>query len=335
MKIEQYNQYNSVSNTATKTKGDNLVHVVSFSGGRTSAVLVWLMKIAMERYGWNVTFLFCDTGVEHPNTYKFIRDIIKFWGIELVILRAKVNPVLGEGNSYEVYEPKDLMNSAVMEPFQPFMDMMIKYGTPSISGPYCSERMKKDVCQAYCNDHIGRNNYVTWLGMRSDEPDRLTPKDGIKYLADLLDIEKSDVLRWWKQQPFDLDLEEYDGNCIYCVKKSTQKLAAAIRSNPGFFQMWKYKIRDKRVRVKDGYDPKVMYRGKLSLEGIAAMYDDVTDEEIIESLRGSRGEDVGSCSESCEGFIPETAIDFDATSNKLYQEFEAELGLGQFELELI
>ena len=99
--------------------------------------------------------------------------------------------------------------------------------------------------------------------------------------------------------------------------------------------MWKYKIRDKRVRVKDGYDPKVMYRGKLSLEGIAAMYDDVTDEEIIESLRGSRGEDVGSCSESCEGFIPETAIDFDATSNKLYQEFEAELGLGQFELELI
>ena len=80
MKIEQYNQYNSVSNTATKTKGDNLVHVVSFSGGRTSAVLVWLMKIAMERYGWNVKFIFCDTGLEHPNTYKFIRDIIKFWG---------------------------------------------------------------------------------------------------------------------------------------------------------------------------------------------------------------------------------------------------------------
>jgi hypothetical protein len=247
----------------------------------------------------------------------------------------KVNPVLGQGNSYEIFEPSGLMNSAKMEPFQPFMDCLIKYGTPNVAGSYCSERMKKDVFEHYCKDHIGKGKYITWLGMRSDEPNRLNKKDGIRYLADLIDIDKEDVNSWWKRQPFDLELEEYEGNCLFCVKKSTLKIAAAIKANPHFYHVWKYQLSQKTIREKEGYDKHVMYRGNLSLSGIASMYESNSLEDIISRMKGSKATDTGSCSESCEAFHPETELDFDMVNNSLYLEFRDKLDLGQFELELV
>jgi hypothetical protein len=328
--------YDYQSNRATPTcVGEKLTHVVSFSGGRSSAVLVYLMEIARQRFNWRVKYIFCDTGVEHPQTYRFIRNMVKFWGIDLIILRLKVNPELGQGNSYEVFEPNDLMDSTKMPPFQPFFDCLVKYGVPTIAGPYCSERMKKDVFNAYCKDHFGKGQFVTWLGMRSDEPTRTKPKEGIRYLADLIDIEKADVIRWWKKQPFDLELDEFEGNCLFCVKKSTQKIAAVIRTNPNFYLMWKYYIKSAQVRIKEGYDKNIMYRGHMSLNGISTMYEGYSDEEIISRLISSRREDVGSCSESCEAFHPETELDFKAVNESLYLEFSDKLSQGYFQLELI
>ncbi|MDI4751614.1 hypothetical protein MJL81_29575, partial [Salmonella enterica subsp. enterica serovar Anatum] len=42
------------------------------------------------------------------------------------------------------------------------------------------------------DDHFGRGNYTTWIGIRADETKRLKPKPGIRYLAELSDFEKSD-----------------------------------------------------------------------------------------------------------------------------------------------
>ncbi|WP_428774893.1 phosphoadenosine phosphosulfate reductase family protein [Vibrio sp.] len=310
-----------------------LVHVVSFSGGRTSAFLVWLMERARKEFGWDVRYIFADTGGEHPQTYVFLRNIVKFWGINLVVLRAKVNPTLNCGNGYEVFQPSDLMTPA-MEPFEPLTSMMVKYGTMTALGPYCSERMKKDVIEHYCNDTIGRGNYVSWLGIRSDEPDRLKPKPGIKYLADLLHVEKPDILQWWKHQEFDLDLSEESGNCLFCVKKSALKIALAVKRNPGFYRQWLYHINDKRVRQKENFDKTVMYRGYLSLEGIATMYEDFSEAEILNKMRSAKHFDSGSCTESCEAFKFDSEIDFDVVNSEVYQQFEHELQLGQFEMDI-
>ncbi|MEZ8329152.1 hypothetical protein AB6C40_15080 [Vibrio splendidus] len=48
---------------ATSTN-NNLTHVVSFSGGRTSAFMVWLMERARKEFGWDVRYIYCDTGTE-------------------------------------------------------------------------------------------------------------------------------------------------------------------------------------------------------------------------------------------------------------------------------
>ena len=318
----------------TKNNSEKITHVVSFSGGRTSAYLVYLMERARKEFGWKVKYLFCDTGVESPQTYVFIRNIVKFWGIDLIVLRAIVNPILGQGNTYQQFQVSDLMNSAVMPPFQPFLDMMRKYGTPSVAGPYCSERMKKDISDLYCKDHFGKN-FITWLGMRSDEPRRLKPKAGIKYLADLVSVDKQDILDWWKEQPFDLDLDESEGNCLYCVKKSSSKLALAIKKNPNFYRLWKYYISDDSIREKEGYDKNVMYRGKLSLSGIAEMYSEMSESDIRDRMRSAKRYETGSCTESCEAFRTQgEEINFDIVKQDVYKQFEKELNLTQLEFEM-
>lgn len=313
---------------------NELIHVVSFSGGRTSAYLVYLMERARREFGWNVKYIFCDTGVENPSTYAFIRNIIKFWNLyDLIILRAVVNPVLGQGNSYQVFEPKDLMDSTAMPPFEPFLSMMKKYGTPTAFGAYCSERMKKDVSDRYCKEHFGKKGYVTWLGIRGDEPKRLKKKSGIKYLADLVpDIEKSDIIKWWSYQPFDLAIEEQEGNCLFCVKKSTAKIALAAKQNPNFLRMWLYHLKNKDIREKESYDKHIMYRGYLSLNGIAQMFEDKSEQEIRSSMRSAKRFETGVCTESCEAFkMDGDEVNFDVVNQQIYQDFEVRLKQSQFD----
>ena len=52
-----------------------------------------------------------------------------------------------------------------------------------------------------------------------------------------------------------------------------------------------------------------MYRGNNSLIAIMAMYQNHTREEILATIRGNKGFDSGSCSESCELFSCQLDLD--------------------------
>lgn len=39
------------------------------------------------------------------------------------------------------------------------------------------------------------------------------------FMAEITEFEKEDVLNWWKQQPFDLQIPEHLGNCVFCIKR--------------------------------------------------------------------------------------------------------------------
>ena len=277
-------------------------HVVSFSGGRTSALMVYLME-QKRKAGEisNVHYIYMDTGAEHPLTYRFVREVVKFWGIPLTVLSVDINPVLGQGNGYKVWSPADIQTR--MDAMAPFAAMMTKYGTPYIGGAFCTDRMKLQPFTKYCNDSFGKGNYTTWLGIRADEPKRLAEKEGIRYLAELSDFEKQDVIDWWQGQPFDLLVPEHLGNCVFCIKKSTAKLAMAIKDEPGLFRVFNHELHSKAVRITDRKTPSdIMYRGHLSLEGIAAMYAAKGRDELAASMKGAKRFDSGSCSESCEVF---------------------------------
>lgn len=270
--------------------------VVSFSGGRTSAYLCALM---IEKFGReNVDFIFMDTGFEHPDTYDFVKQVDACFGLNLICLRGDFSRPLGDGVGFSVVD----INQCKQD-FVPFKNMMSKYGVPYIGGMFCTDRMKLQPFKKYCNDKYGKGNYETWLGIRADEPKRLTKKDGIRYLAEISDFEKQDVLDWWKKQQFDLQIDEWLGNCVFCPKKSNLKLAAAQRDVPEIYLKWLESIHDDSVRIdsKTGVWSQ-MYRGKQSLELLIASFDGSIGKEIKARLRGTKSTDTGSCSESCDVF---------------------------------
>ncbi len=88
--------------------------VVSFSGGRTSAYLCFLMK---QKYGRDLEIVFMDTGFEHPETYKFIRLCNAIFNLNITCLRGDFSLQLNKGVGYKVVPLSDCKLD-----FKPFLE---------------------------------------------------------------------------------------------------------------------------------------------------------------------------------------------------------------------
>ena len=132
-------------------------------------------------------------------------------------------------------------------------------------------------------------------------------KGNLHYMVEISGFEKRDVLEFWSEMPFDLEIEEQLGNCVFCPKKSNLKLAAAQRDEPELYHDFLEMLYSDDVRHDDktGHWSQ-MYRGKRSLEQVVAMFDVSTGDEIKSRIRGAKMTDTGSCSESCEVFVCES-----------------------------
>lgn len=274
--------------------------VVSFSGGRTSAYLVHLME-QRRLAGEEVHYVYMDTGAEHPKTYEFIRRVVVEWGIDLHCLRVIPNPELGKASGYEELSIADIGPDLI-----PWKRMLNKYGHPYVGGAFCTDRMKTVPFTKYCQERFGRGNYHTWLGIRADEHNRLRPAPGFSYLADISVFEKQDVLDWWEEQPFDLGIQEHLGNCVFCIKKSMQKVALATMDEPELAAQF-VDILEKEILT--GREP-VMYRGNNTLKSLIALFSDTSRDELASRMTSMRQYDTGSCSESCEAFSCQLGFNF-------------------------
>ena len=243
------------------------VNVVSFSGGRTSAFLVYLME-QERRNGADVHYVFMDTGAEHPKTYEFIRNIVKVWGIPLVCIRMVALP-MNKGVTYREVSVDDIGPDLV-----PFRDMLRKYGAPDAARPHCSNKMKERPFQKYCAAKFGKD-YTTWLGIRADEPHRLGEKPGIRFLAEL------------------------------SIKKTDGKVNLAIRDEPELYTEFLALVEGDDVRTEGLKDPessRKMYRRHRTLSEMSDLFPELTRDELFEKLKMARAFDTGNCSESCEVF---------------------------------
>ena len=276
-------------------------NIVSFSGGRTSAYLVHCIEQMRKdgRLQGPVEYIFMDTGAEHPKTYEFIKKCVAHFGIELTCLRARIPLEAGKGS-----EPVVVSIDDIGPDLKPFREMLAKYSTPyNPGGAFCTDRMKSVPAIKYLNEKYGRNNFVQWLGIRIDEPLRIKDKPGFRYLAHISSMEKDDILGWWSEMPFDLEIEEWLGNCVFCIKKGANKIALAAKDEPELAaQFWEMLLHESVRQVEREKGTLIMYRGFHSLQSIIDIYKDVPREEIINSLRRSKRFDSGSCSESCEAF---------------------------------
>jgi 3'-phosphoadenosine 5'-phosphosulfate sulfotransferase (PAPS reductase)/FAD synthetase len=175
---------------------------------------------------------FQNTGKEMPQTLEFINECDKRWNLNIVWL---------EYDRLDGFRVVDYATaSRDGEPFTQLIEKNKGY-LPSQAQRYCTRVLKIETLQKYLKS-LGVTEYTSFNGIRYDEPRRWA-----KINATDLDIElplvkwkttKPDVLSWWKQQPFDLMVNEPYGNCDGCFLKGKGKLSIIAKEKPELFDWW-------------------------------------------------------------------------------------------------
>jgi hypothetical protein len=155
-------------------------HVGSLSGGRTS--MGPLCTSLLEAFGREqVDAVFCDTGCEDEDTYRFIRDCAENFGIEITCLRLVMPKKKGEGCQYEVISIDEIGQN-----YFAWKQLTAKYGNPFIpGGKFCTQQMKGEIFKKYCNDTYGQEGYYTWIGYRFEEGNRIWGEEASNALGRL------------------------------------------------------------------------------------------------------------------------------------------------------
>ena len=209
---------------------------ISFSGGRTSAFMTYKL---LQMWRGRVVVTFANTGCEHESTLKFVDDCDKRLGFNVVWLEADVSPEPGVGVKHRIVSYETASRRG--EPFEAFIR---KYGIPNQTTPQCTTKLKQLPMESY-NKSIGRLrgksiNYYTAIGIRADEADRMAAsaaRERLIYPMIGWGTTKQDVLDFWSEMPFDLELEhEALGNCTWCWKKSFRKLYWLANEHPDVFE---------------------------------------------------------------------------------------------------
>jgi hypothetical protein len=267
---------------------------ISFSGGRTSAYMTrMLLTHRADDYDFIVTF--ANTGLEHPNTLEFIHNCDVRFGFNTVWLEAVVHPGERRACTHRVVTYETASRNG-----EPFTEVVKKYGIPNLIFQPCNRELKLNTMKSYRRS-VGADGpeVLTAIGIRADERRRInvaaSQMNIIYPLVNEFPVDKQDVLDWWEEQPFDLEIDEFEGNCRGCFKKSYAKHFRQIDRDPSAYD-WHREMERlyKNVGPQDG--PRYFFRGALSVD------------QLFELRREHAGSgrkiiniyDNGGCTESCE-----------------------------------
>lgn len=231
---------------------------ISFSGGRTSGYMCWwLLENKTDEYDF--IFVFANTGLEHEKTLEFVDRCDKEFGLNLVWVEAVVSPEHGKGIRHKTVDFETAARKG--EPFEAFIR---KYGIPNQAYNQCSERLKTFPMESYRRSLGFKGNHQTAIGIRADEPNRMSQRAkelGLIYpLCTMTQTTLAEVRHWWADQPFDLDLPTHYGNCVTCWKKSNRKLYTIARHDPHYFDFMD-RMEQNYSRVRAGEKDRVFFRG--------------------------------------------------------------------------
>ena len=279
----------------------------SFSGGRSSALMC---KILLEQYKCaEIQFVFANTGQEHPKTLEFVDKCDKHYGLNLIWVEA----VMHEGRVGTTHKLVTFETAArPTDKDNPYREMVKKYGIANKNFPHCTRELKLRPMYSYIQG-LGWENYVVAMGIRGDEPKRLPKRDGEVDLGVGLEkgflyplaeakISKADVLDYWANMPFDLEIPERAGNCLWCFKKSEKKHIENIERNREWYD-FPAELEKHYSHLKIDSDstpkPRWIFRGGRSTQELLAQVPVVEEKPTALPERWTACMDDGTA-ESCE-----------------------------------
>jgi hypothetical protein len=269
---------------------------ISFSGGETSAYMT--QRLIEEGQFNEVVVLFANTGLEHENTLVFVDQFSRYFDVEVIWLEAEVQHGVRKSTQGKVVTFETAARKG-----EPFEEVIKKYGIPCNGFPHCTRELKMRPLHWYVQKHLGWNTYHTAIGIRADEFDRASSEAKEKrYIYPLIDwgVQKPEVNRFWRDQPFRLNIKGYEGNCVACWKKSYRKHFTLLEDNPEAYDFFK-RMEVEHAHTGAGQGPRRFFRGHKTVQDLIDLKnnDDWKRAEDDKLIYGDLDANYG-CSESCE-----------------------------------
>jgi 3'-phosphoadenosine 5'-phosphosulfate sulfotransferase (PAPS reductase)/FAD synthetase len=237
--------------------------LISFSGGRTSAYMLWHI---LDAHGGqlppDVHVCFANTGKEREETLRFVHECGSRWGVPIRWVEWRSRPHGTEGRKTPWADRFEEVgyNSASRngEPFLALIER--KQMLPNVAIRFCTSHLKVDTMKAF----MMAQGYQRWnnpIGLRADEIRRIVKAQkrndtGLERFTTMWPLMKAgvtrrDIWRFWLggnadpknltealPQGFDLGIYPYEGNCDGCFLKGRGILAYQERERPGYLDWW-------------------------------------------------------------------------------------------------
>ena len=193
--------------------------VISFSGGRTSA---YMLRRVLDEGGLrpDVHVIFADTHKERDETYAFVRACGVAWGVPIHVVERS------GGFAQLITDRKFLPNPVTR---------------------FCTQELKIRPMRVWMLAR-GYEHWTNVVGIRADEPRRVakmraaaeTRRERWDIALPLADagVTIGEVDRFWRSQPFDLQLQPHEGNCDLCFLKGYAKVKNIVRDRPDLANWW-------------------------------------------------------------------------------------------------
>ena len=259
-------------------------------------------------------YVFANTGLEHPDTLRFMNDVDRHFNLGVVWTESKVIHVPRKGTKHRrvTYETAYTWDRW-RDPEHPFHSFIRKYGIPNTKFLGCTRELKRRAIASYMRS-IGfksMKDYYTCIGIRADEKRRVSKaakaENVIYPLVDISPTDKEEIIEWWEDKDWDLNIPEWLGNCLTCYKKSYKKLKAVHEDLPRAFE-FNIAMEEMYPRLGPEFSkyedakPRVFFR--LSTPTTKLLNAFATDPSAKNYIRNTAD---SGCSESCELFETENA----------------------------
>lgn len=196
--------------------------VFHFSGGGSSGLMV------LQNYQPGDVVIFCDTGREDPDTYRFVRDFEKENNIPIVWLTG------------------DWRKEVIVK------EQMI----PNRFKRKCTLNLKIRKARRYLRS-LGWFTYTQFIGFRKDEQTRIKDYSSWKAVTtrfplDEIGVTEEMVGNFWNPIPYRLNIPPILKNCDLCFQKGEAAVMAIMKNDPTKADKWIEDEEDKAINPK-GY----------------------------------------------------------------------------------
>ncbi len=208
---------------------------VAFSGGKDSEAALYLASMAGVKRA-----IYANTGLEFPETERFVYNFADYLGVELIEIEPAVN----------------------------FWDMVDENGIPTKDNRWCTQKLKLEGLKKFKGTIVDGSRRYESLGRMSKGT--MAKVGSLKAIYPILDWLALDVwlFIFWKELPYNplYDMGYERIGCFMCPSMLNAEFHNLKRTHPELFNRWYNYLR------RQGFSPKEIMDGTWRWKNLPAKF---------------------------------------------------------------